>query len=213
METVTSSVSNAKLSLPKAQSAALLDQCTCLETRKLGPELKQLAKVYARCFSLPPWNEKWTEQQADAVLQGYAKLGAVYSIAKVKQSYRGLAVAYPLKNAAADTRNAFACFALPDDSWYFADFAVDPNFQNFGLGTKTLRALLESLRRMGLFYTPDRPVCVATRTRYDNARAIKVFSTLGFEQCGQADFVTGGVASLRSLFLLRLRPWGVFVPA
>lgn len=161
--------------------------------------LRKLGVIYASCFSAPPWNERWSNEQAERVCQEYLRAGSDFLIARLNEEMLGFIVGKPLSDASDAQELAKLAKSSSDVAklYYLADFAVSPSMQGKGVGKR----LLESLRPLA-----TRTSCagIVTRTRFNNDRAIRAFGSCGFTKVGEIVAETGGVSSTRFVFERRL---------
>ena len=157
--------------------------------------LRELGELIVRCFTVPPWNEQWTWGEAAEYLSSFAKAGADFRLIYHEGRIVTFGMALPLENYWEGER-LIQCGAAPD-SYYISGFATDPSFRLHGSATAMVAHLVEHARSCGFR-------SVSLRTRFDNYAAIGIFSRLGFHHVGDEEASTGGVNSLRQVFVREL---------
>lgn len=157
--------------------------------------LEKMAALYAESFRGPPWNERWTGDEAKVELESHISSGGEFFICISEDgTVLGQAIGIPMSKST--HLEFFAEYCTPDETYYFAEFCVSPQSQGRGLGTKLLQAACDSARKQGYLE-------VSTRTRDDNISAIRAFQKLDFEHVGTKCAVTGGEESNRVVYRKR----------
>lgn len=94
-------------------------------------DMEEFKKVY-RVFELPPYNEKYTDEEIEEIYKEYEKTGEIYGAYNGKECIglvvykKGIEKGQPVK------------FDEKDKMSYLAEIAVLPKYRNTGLGTNLM---------------------------------------------------------------------------
>lgn len=94
-------------------------------------DIQEFKKVY-RVFELPPYNEKYTDEELEEIFEEYKKTGEIYGAYTGKECI-GLVV---YKNGIEKSQPV--SFDSKDKMSYLAEVAVLPEYRNTGLGTNLM---------------------------------------------------------------------------
>lgn len=156
-----------------------------------------VSEVYARAFSLPPWNEQWTLDEAWEAVAGKLQLGADLFLAKTKDGrVVGLGLGILLGDGYPGA-DELARFGLVPGCYYCIDMAVCESMQRRGVGRQLLLARESRARELGA-------AAVGMRTRPDNVSCIRCYEAQGYTARGTYSAVTGHVESPRVVHVKNL---------
>ena len=144
--------------------------------QKIDEYKKALTAIYHACFSVPPYQESFTEPMVLKIFHDYVDNGIVLlAVDKKDNALTGFGATIPVKALAKMKPILFDIFQrnLPnsDDYWYHADIGVDPCKHGCGFG--------KEITRQVLINTPSNFIIM--RTQEMNIASIKLHEGLGFK--------------------------------
>lgn len=98
-------------------------------------DIKEIAEIYMKEFSKPPYNEAWTVKKAIDKLNFYKKYYDLYSI-KINEEVVGFIV----------INSTFMC---PGEVAFGEEMAIQEDLQRKGIGTETLNKIFKIYKEKG----------------------------------------------------------------
>ncbi len=145
-------------------------------------DLEGVLRCYVRVFAAPPWNETWTEPQVKEELATYLKQRnldyrvALLSVMNGTEKIRRV-IGFSMGFSASEEITPELKPVLPlDKTAYGKELAVEPEFENLGIGSTMLEERIERFRAMGFDY-------LAGRTDRDS-RMVLLYKKFGYRFLG-----------------------------
>jgi len=129
-----------------------------------------LAVIYNGCFNVPPYFERFSQNEVVKIFEEYAEQGFVF-FATDGNRLAGFGAAVP-SSAVKDLTELLSDFrANAGEYWYHADVGVDPGVQGRGIGKLIIEKILLNI-------PSDR---VFMRTHENNGRSVYLHKKFGFK--------------------------------
>ena len=122
-------------------------------------ELREIAEIYAREFSKPPYNESWTRRKAEKKVKYFFDNYDLYAI-----RFDGQLAGFITLNTN---------FMCPGDVAFGEEFAIKKELQGRNIGKIVLKELFEIYRKKGF----KRIIGIANTS----SRALSLYEALGFK--------------------------------
>lgn len=130
-----------------------------------------LSQLYIDVFSEPPYQEKFSIEEAKAFFRDYLSSGNLF-ICRNNKEIIGFSASLPLSSETEISKIVQPFNLTNENTTYFAELGVDNKYRNKGIGASLTRAIINSTS------TPY----VLLRTSEKNDRAIPLYQKLGFQQ-------------------------------
>lgn len=155
---------------------------------------KEMAKIFAKAFSAPPWCERWTLRKALEEIKGSLETGQTI-LCFHDRELAGFGIAQPLMNypGAKDLH----ALGVHRDAYYIKELATADNFRCKGVCS----AIIALFRASAAVHHSQ----LVLRTRFDNRALFGPVRINGFSEIGQYNAVTGELCSVRKVFAADLR--------
>jgi diaminopimelate epimerase/GNAT superfamily N-acetyltransferase len=120
-------------------------------------ELKEAVESYQSAFSLSPYEEAFTDEEAIGALQYILDCDGDLVLGQTGNEIRAIAGGYPIE----------------DDVYFIEELALHSDYQGQGLGRRTLQALME----LASFRLPN---TLEIKTTVQNTKALNLYFSEGF---------------------------------
>lgn len=142
------------------------------------PWLAAFAGAYQEIWSEPPYNERFSSEEASAVLQRALRIPEQVTLLAVRDSgvVAGFAMAFPVASKPDVVREIRGLLPI-DHTFYFAELGIMEKWRHGGLGTQLIEARLASVDRARFDH-------VILRTSALKNATYEMYKRLGFEDTG-----------------------------
>lgn len=128
-----------------------------------------LREAYADAFGRPPYNEKFTDQEIDAMFIDYLRDGRVF-VAVADGQIIAFSAIQPLESVPEVGELLTGRDGIDNGSWYIPELGIRKEYEGTGIAKQLMIRALEA--------TPASTITL--RTNADNARALNLYRSLGF---------------------------------
>lgn len=150
-----------------------------LETAADGEQWRAaFAGAYQEIWSAPPYNERFSSEEAGAVLTRNLRIPEQVTLLVVTGSglAAGFAMAFPVSSKADVVRDVRGLLPI-DHTFYFAELGIMERWRHAGLARELIQARLDLIDR-------SRFTHVLLRTSASKHAAYDMYKRLGFEDTG-----------------------------
>lgn len=143
-----------------------------------APWLAAFAGAYQEIWSEPPYNERFSSEEAGAVLQRALRIPEQIVLLAVRDSgvVAGFAMAFPVASKPDVVREIRGLLPI-DHTFYFAELGIMEKWRHSGLGTQLIELRLQLVDR-------ERFDHVILRTSAIKNAAYDMYKRLGFDDTG-----------------------------
>lgn len=136
------------------------------------------AGAYQEIWSEPPYNERFSSEEAGAVLTRALRIPEQITLLAVRDSgvVAGFAIAFPVASKPDVVRDIRGLLPI-DRTFYFAELGIMEKWRQTGLGTQLIQFRLDLIDRARFDH-------VILRTSANRNAAYEMYKTLGFEDTG-----------------------------
>lgn len=142
------------------------------------PWLAAFAGAYQAIWSEPPYNERFSSEEASAVLQRALRIPDQITLLAVRDSgvVAGFAMAFPVASKPDVVRDIRGLLPI-DSTYYFAELGIMEQWRQSGLGRQLIELRLQLIDRARFTH-------VILRTSATKNAAYEMYLRLGFEDTG-----------------------------
>ena len=142
------------------------------------PWLAAFAGAYQEIWSEPPYNERFSSEEAGAVLQRALRIPDQVTLLAVRESgvVAGFAMAFPVAQKPDVVREIRGLLPI-DHTFYFAELGIMEAWRHTGLGTALIEARLAAVDRARFDH-------VILRTSAQRNATYDMYKRLGFDDTG-----------------------------
>ncbi|MSQ01623.1 MAG: GNAT family N-acetyltransferase [Myxococcales bacterium] len=136
------------------------------------------AGAYQEVWSEPPYNERFSSEEAGAVLPRALRIAEQITLLAVVDSgvVAGFAMAFPVASKADVVRDIRGLLPI-DETFYFAELGIMERWRHSGLGKQLIELRLQLIDRTRFTH-------VIMRTSATRNAAYEMYKRLGFEDTG-----------------------------
>ncbi len=136
------------------------------------------AGAYQEVWSEPPYNERFSSEEAGAVLPRALRIPDQITLLAVRDSgvVAGFAMAFPVGSKADVVRDIRGLLPI-DETFYFAELGIMEQWRQTGLGKQLIELRLQLIDRTRFTH-------VILRTSATRNAAYEMYKRLGFEDTG-----------------------------